>query len=141
MASYPSPAPASRAMLRAGRIFSALAVLFLVFDGVIKVMVIAPVVEGFARLGLPSHLPVTIGLFELGLLAIYLIPSSSVLGALLLTGFLGGATVLHVRVGDPVFSHILFPVYVGLLLWGGLWLRDSRLRALIPLQRQSPAMS
>ena len=127
-------APGSKRVLWAGRILSALAVLFLVFDAVIKVMVIPPVVDAFARLGVPAHLPVTIGILELTLILVYLTPRTSMLGAILLTGFLGGAMMLHLRVGDPLFSHILFPSYIGVMLWGGLFLREGRLRALIPLR-------
>jgi hypothetical protein len=127
--------------LWAGRIAAALAVLFLIFDAVIKLMVITPVVDSFARLGVPAHLPVVIGVLELTLLVLYLVPVTSVLGAILLTGFLGGATMLHVRVGDPLLSHILFPSYIGLLLWAGLWFRDRRLRELIPVRRETAATS
>ncbi|MFY9549722.1 MAG: DoxX family protein [Thermoanaerobaculia bacterium] len=117
-----------------GRVLSALAVLFLIFDGVIKVMVIEPVVEASARLGLPVDVARGIGILELVCVAVYLIPRTSVLGAVLLTGFLGGAIAIHVRIGDPLFSHVLFPAYVGALLWGGLFLREDRLRALLPVR-------
>jgi hypothetical protein len=114
-----------------GRILTAFAVLFLIFDFSIKLAHIQPVTDAFARLGIPDHLAVTIGTLELLCLAIYLLPRTAILGAVLLTGFLGGAIMLHVRVGDPLFSHILFPVYIGALLWVGLYLRDPRLRALL----------
>jgi hypothetical protein len=113
----------------AGRILSGLAVLFLTWDGVIKVMTLAPVVEGFARLGYPVTVAVGIGILELVCLATYVIPRTSVLGAVLLTGFLGGAIATHVRVQDPLLTHTFFPIYIGLLIWGGLLLRDDRLRA------------
>lgn len=122
-------------ILWAGRICTAIAILFLLFDSVIKLMGIAPVVESCTRLGLPGGSATGIGILELVCLAICLIPQTSVLGAFLLTGFLGGATAMHVRIGDPLFSHILFPTYVGILLWAGLWLREPRLRALVPLRR------
>jgi hypothetical protein len=109
---------------------TAIPVLFLVFDFSIKLAHIKPVTDSFAQLGVPDHLAVTIGVLELICLAIYLTPRTSALGAVLLTGFLGGAIMLHVRVGDPLFSHVLFPVYVGALLWIGLYLRDPRLRTL-----------
>lgn len=121
----------SRRRLWAGRIISGLAVLFLLFDSVIKLMNLPPVVQSFARLGYPVGLGPAIGTLELVLIALYLIPRTSVLGAVLLTGYLGGAVATHVRVGDPLFSHVLFPVYVGVMIWGGLYLRDNRLRALI----------
>ena len=115
----------------AGRVVTALPVLFLIFDLAIKIAHIQPVTDAFARLGVPDHLAVTVGVLELVCLLIYLIPQTAVLGAILCTGFLGGAIMLHVRVGDPLFSHILFPVYIGGLLWAGLYLRDPRLRELI----------
>jgi hypothetical protein len=126
--------PASLRAVRIGRVLSTLAVLFLLFDGVIKVLVIAPVVEAFATLGLPAGLAVGVGVLELVLVALYVAPCTSVLGVVLLTGYLGGATVLHVRIGNPLFSHVLFPAYVGVLLWGGLYLREPRLRTLLPLR-------
>src|SRR5882724_5575914 len=120
----------SKKRLWTGRLLSALAVLFLLFDSVIKLMRIAPVVESFTRLGLPVDLAVGIGLLELVCLVVYLIPRTSIPGAILLTGFLGGAVLTHVRIGDPLFSHVLFPVYIGALIWGGLFLRN-RLQALV----------
>ncbi|WP_242343720.1 DoxX family protein [Anaeromyxobacter terrae] len=126
---------ASRKGLWAGRSLSAFAALFLALDGVIKLLVPEPVVESMARLGYPVGLARGIGALELALLAVYLAPRTSVLGAILLTGYLGGAVSTHVRVGDPLVSHVLFPVYVGALLWGGLFLREARLRALVPSRR------
>jgi hypothetical protein len=120
---------ASKRSRWAGRILSGLAVLFLAWDGTIKLMALAPVTEAFIRLGYPLTVATTIGILELFCLALYVIPRTSVLGAVLLTGFLGGAIATHVRVEDPLFSHTLFPIYVSVLIWGGLWLRDGRLRA------------
>ena len=114
-----------------GRIVTALPVLFLIFDLSIKLAHIQPVTDAFAKLGIPDDLAVTIGVLELLCLVVYLIPRTAVLGAILCTGFLGGAIMIHVRIGDPLFSHILFPVYVGGLLWLGLYLRDPRIRTLI----------
>jgi hypothetical protein len=94
----------------------------------------APAVEAFGKLGYPVGLAAGIGILLLVCVALYLVPRTSVLGAILLTGYLGGAVASHVRIGDPWFSHALFPVYVGLLVWGGLYLHDQRLRALIPLR-------
>ena len=122
--------------LWAGRIVTAIPVLFLLFDAAIKFMQIAPVRESFAQLGYPERLAPTIGALALVCLTLYLIPRTSVLGAILLTGYLGGAVATQVRVGNPLLSHILFPTYVALLLWGGLWLRDDRLRLLLPLRTQ-----
>jgi hypothetical protein len=105
-------------------------VLFLLWDGAIKLIALAPVAEAFTRLGYSVSLAVGIGLLELTCLAIYVIPRTSLLGAVLLTGFLGGAVATHVRVEDPLLTHTFFPIYVGALLWGGLLLRDERVRAL-----------
>ena len=110
---------------------SAIAVAFLIFDGVIHIMMPPPVAEGFAKLGWPISLSVPLGIIELACLALYVIPRTSVLGAILLTGYLGGAVAANLRLMLPLFSHVLFPVYVAALLWGGLYLRDERVRALI----------
>ncbi|MET0795591.1 MAG: DoxX family protein [Polyangiaceae bacterium] len=125
----------SKLKFRAGLVLSALPVLFLLFDGVIKLVKIAPVVQSFAQLGYPDGLARGLGLLELLCVALYAIPRSALLGAILLTGFLGGAISTHLRIGDPFFSHTAFPVYVALLLWGGLYLRDGSLRALLPLHK------
>ena len=110
---------------------SGLGVAFLLMDGVMKLFKPAVVREAFARLGYPESEIMGIGVLLLACTALYLIPRMSILGALLLTGYLGGAIATHVRVGDPLFSHVLFPVYVGVMVWGGLFLRDNRLRVLI----------
>lgn len=126
-----NPIPVSGKRLWAGRILSAVPVLFLLVDSVIKLIGIDPVIESFARLGLPESLPLAIGILELVCVVLYVIPRTSILGAILLTGFLGGAIALHLRVADPLFSRVFFPLYVGALLWGGLFLRDRRLTVLI----------
>jgi hypothetical protein len=128
-------APVSSKRLWAGRILSALAVLFLTFDGVIHIMKIAPVVKGFTDLGWSPTLAVPLGIIELVCLALYLIPRTSVLGAVLLTGYLGGAVATNLRVGAPLVSNTFFPIYVAVFLWGGLDLRDNALRALFPVRR------
>ena len=135
MQSTKGTANVSKKRVWAGRILSALAVLFLIFDGVIKLLKIAPVVESFEHLGYPVTLSRGIGTLELLLIAVYLIPQTSILGAILWTGYLGGATASQLRIGEPLLGYVLFPTYVGLLLWGGLFLRDDRLRALIPPRR------
>ena len=127
-------APASIGRLWTGRVLSALGALFMAFDGVIHILRIAPVVEAFAQLGYPLGASRTLGVIELICVALYLWPRTAVFGAILLTGYLGGAIATQVRVGAPLFSTTLFPVYVGLLLWGGLYLRDERLSSLIPLR-------
>jgi len=128
-------APISKRRLWTGRTLSGLAVLFLVFDAVIKFTKIAPVVDSFAQLGYPIGLAPTIGSLALICVVLYVIPRTSVLGAILLTGYLGGAIASQLRIGSPLFSHVLFPVYVAALIWGGLYLRDEQLSALIPVRR------
>ena len=128
-------APLSKGTLWTGRIMSALPALFLFVDGVGKLLKPAPVVEGTVQLGYPESILLGLGIVLLGCTILYVMPRTAILGAILLTGYLGGAVATHVRVGSPLFSHILFPVYVAVLLWGGLYLRDERLRALIPLRR------
>lgn len=113
-----------------GRSLSALAILFLLFDGVIKVLQLAPAVEASAQLGYSAGLTLGLGILELACMVAYLIPRTAPLGAILLTGYLGGAVSTHVRLGSPLFS-IVFPLLLGALLWGGLALRDRRLRALL----------
>lgn len=130
MPSGTHPAGVSTPRLWGGRVASGLAVVFLLFDSVIKLAKIAPVVESFTRLGYPDHLARWIGSVELACIIVYLVPRTSALGAILLTGFLGGAIATHVRVGDPLVSHVFFPLYVAALLWGGLYLRDDQVRAL-----------
>jgi hypothetical protein len=105
---------------------SGLAILFLLFDGGIKLAMPAPVAQSFAKLGYPVSLAPGIGILELVCTLVYLIPRSAVLG---------GAITSHLRVGDPWFTHTLFPIYIGLLVWGGLFLREDRLRVLIPMRR------
>jgi hypothetical protein len=126
------PAPNSKARLWAGRIISTLPALFLLFDGVMKLFKPAPVVEATLKLGYPESTIIPMGIVLLACTILYLIPRTAVLGAILLTGYLGGAVATHVRVGEGWFS-ILFPVIFGILLWGGLYLRDHQLPRLIPL--------
>lgn len=122
----------------AGRILTVLAVAFLLFDSGIKLMRIPPVVEAFGQLGYPVSLAQGIGILELACLAVYLVRPVAIPGAVLMTGYLGGAVATHVRIGDPLFSHVLFPTYIGVLLWAGLFLRDSRLQALFAPQEAQP---
>ena len=105
------------------------------FHDVGKLVKPAPVVEGTVQLGYPESVLLGLGIVLLTCTVLYMIPRTAILGAILLTGYLGGAIATHVRVGSPLFSHTLFPVYVALLIWGGLYLRDDRLRSLIPLRR------
>lgn len=117
-----------------GRVLTAVPVLFLAFDVTIKLMRIQPVVDSFTQLGIPVELARVVGTVELICLVLYCIPRTAVLGATLLTGYLGGAVLTHLRIGSPLLSHTLFPVYLGIMLWGALWLRDLRVRVLIPLR-------
>ena len=124
-------APISKGTLWTGRIMSALIVVLMVMSAVMKLAKPHSVVEGFVHFGfLESHL-VPLGILELVCTVVYVIPRTSILGAILLTGYLGGATAASVRVGEP----FIFPVIAGVLVWGGLFLRDRRLRELIPLRR------
>ncbi len=118
-----------------GRVLSALAVLFLGFDTAIKLVQLPVVGETLAQLGYPSDLGLTIGIVELVCLVLYAVPRTAVLGAILLTAVFGGAIASHIRIASPLFTHILFGVYLGLFVWGGLYLRSARLRDLIPVQR------
>jgi hypothetical protein len=123
--------PVSKTSLWAGRIISALVVLFMLFGAVLKFIKAAPVMQGFASFGYPEGLVLTLGTVEIACTVVYAIPRTSILGAILLTGYLGGATAANVRVGDPTF---FMPVIFGVLVWAGLFLREDRLRALIPLR-------
>lgn len=127
--------------LWAGRALSALAALFLAFDSVGKLLQVEPVVAGTRSLGYPETAVFGLGVTLALCVAAYVIPGTSALGAILLTGYLGGAVATHVRVGSPFLSHVLFPAYIAALVWGGLLLRDPRLRALVPRfgERGAPA--
>jgi DoxX-like family len=124
----------SKGMLWTGRILSGLMALFFVFDGVGHLMKPAPVVEAFARLGYPLSASVGIGVLALVCTAIYVIPRTSTFGAILMTGYLGGAISTHVRAGSTLFETI-FPVILGTLMWAGIYVRDAQLRKLIPVRR------
>lgn len=127
--------PISTTALWTGRILSGLVVLFLLFDGAIKLIPLDIVIETSRQLGVPTNLAMTLGVLTLVGALLYAYPRTSVLGAILLTGYLGGAIYVHVRAGSPLFSHTLFGVYLGILLWGGLWLRDERVRLILPWRR------
>ncbi len=132
MQSENQAAPVSRKMLWTGRVMSAVPALMVLLAAVMKLVKAAPVMEGMARDGFSASLVVPIGILELMCVVVYVIPRTSVLGAILLTGLLGAATVTTLRVGDPTFP---MPVVLGMLAWGGLYLRDSRVRELIPLRK------
>ena len=127
----------SRLRLRTGRVLSGLAVLFLLFDSAGKLLQVQPVIDGTIQLGYSRDIVFSLGVILLSCVVAYVIPRTSVLGAVLLTGYLGGAVATQVRVENPLFSHVLFPTYVAALLWGGLILRDARLRSFLPIRRES----
>ncbi|HEV2298862.1 MAG TPA: DoxX family protein [Candidatus Acidoferrales bacterium] len=135
MSTMAHAAPVSSKALWTGRIISAVLVLFLLFDSVTKLMKAAFVTQAFAQLGYPLRLAPVIGGILLVCIVFYVIPRTSILGAILLTGYLGGATELNLRSGNPWFETII-PVIVGVLIWGALYLRNPHLRALIPLQEK-----
>lgn len=130
---HPS-SPPSRKALWAGRVLTGLAALFLAFDGTFKLFASPEAVQGTTSLGYPASVLLPLGVIQLACLALYLVPRTAVLGAVLWTGYLGGAIATHVRVGNPLFSHTLFPIYVAAFIWGGLWLRDARLRSVLPIR-------
>ena len=130
MSSETSGASSSSKFLWAGRITSAIPVIALLASGLMKLSNAAQVVEGFAKFGYPQKLLLPIGLAEILCTIVYLIPRTSVLGAVLLTGYLGGATATHVRISDVFIP----PIILGIMVWGGLYFRDPRLRALLPLR-------
>jgi hypothetical protein len=134
MLTVTQPASVSKKGLWAGRIISALAVVFLLFDGVTKLMKVRQVMEATAQLGYPESSIAVMGSLLLLCTAVYVIPRTAVLGAILLTGYLGGATAAQVRVSHPLFETV-FPIMFGVLIWAGTVLREERLRMLIPLRR------
>jgi len=121
----------SKKMLWTGRVLSGLAALLILFASIPKLLVLAPMVQGFAQAGFPADKVFTIGVLELACAVIYLIPRTRVLGAILLTGLMGGATATNVRIGNP---SMIITVLIGVLAWGGLFFRDERVRALLPLR-------
>jgi DoxX-like family len=131
-----SRARGSRIATWVGWGLSSLVILFMVFDGGIKLVPLDVAVEATAQLGYPDSATLVRGLGILLLVctALYAIPRTSLLGAILLTGYLGGTVATHLRVGSPIFSHMLFGVYLGIMLWGGLYLRDARVRSLLPFR-------
>jgi len=133
MESTTESAPISKAALRAGRAISGLVVLFMIFDGVTKVMKVPQVIDATIRIGFPVSTVVGVGITLLICVALYVIPPTSVLGAILLTAYFGGATAANIRAGSPLFNTA-FSVSFGILTWLGLYLRERRLQALVPLR-------
>jgi DoxX-like protein len=126
--------PLSKPSRWTGRAISGLVILFLLFDGAVKLVPWPVVTETMDRMGYGSSeaMARSLGVITVVCTILYAIPPTSILGAILLTGYLGGAMASHVRIGSPLFSHILFGFYLGLMVWGGLWLRNRSLRRLIP---------
>ena len=124
--------PASKTMIWMGWLLSALPSLMLLFSGSMKLVKAEDVVKGFEHLGYPEHLALTLGIVEVVCTFVYLIPRTAVLGAILLTGYLGGAIATHARILEMQF---LLPLFLGVLIWGGLFLRDPQVRALIPIRK------
>ena len=122
--------PTPKVQLWTGRVLSGIAVLFLIFDAVIKVINIQPVVDSSMELGLPLDLAPVLGSLMLICLVIYLVPRTAVLGAVLITGYLGGAIAIQARIDAPLFS-LIFPIIIGTMIWAGLYLRDRRLREFV----------
>jgi len=137
MTTIAETAPVSKPARWLGRVLSGLVILFLLFDGAIKLVPWPVVTETMDRIGYGSSesLARTLGVITVACTVLYAIPPTSILGAILLTGYLGGAMASHLRIGSPLFTHTLFGFYLGLMVWGGLWLRDRSLRALIPFRR------
>jgi hypothetical protein len=132
----PATTGPGRGAVRAGWALSVIAILFFLMDGGLKLAYLPIVAETSAQLGWPGDRGTVylLAALLLGSTLLYAIPRTAMLGAVLLTGYLGGAVATHVRVGSPLFSHVLFGVYLGMFVWGGLWLRDSRIRALLPFR-------
>ena len=124
----------SKKSLWAGRILTGLVAAFLGFDAVIHIMKPAPVVEAFAKLGFPIRYAVPLGIIELVCIFLYVIPATSILGAIFLTGYLGGAIAVQLPTGNSLFGEVLFPIYIAVFLWGGIYLRDARLRTMVPVR-------
>ncbi len=120
-----------------GRVLSGFAVLFLLFDSAGKLLQVQAVLEATTQLGYPTGVVFWLGVILLGCVITYVIPRTSVLGALLLTGYLGGAIATQVRIGSPLATHVLFPVYLAAIIWGGLLLREPALRAFLPIVRKN----
>lgn len=124
-----------KALIWVGRVMSGLLVAFMLMDSIIKLILIQPVIDTMTQMGLPVAMARPIGAIELAVTFLYAVPRTSLLGAVLLTAVFGGAITSHWRLDSPLFSHTLFGVYLGVLAWGGLWLRDPRVRAVTPLLR------
>jgi hypothetical protein len=137
MSTIAAETPVSKTARRLGRLLSGLVILFMLFDGAVKLVPWPVVTESMEKIGYGSSetLARSLGVISLVCTVLYAIPPTSFVGAILLTGYLGGAMASHLRVGSPLFTHVLFGFYLGLMVWGGLWLRDRSLRTLLPFRR------
>jgi hypothetical protein len=137
MSTIAETAPVSKPARWLGRVLSGLVIAFMLFDGAIKLVPWPIVTETMEKMGYGSSegFARTLGIITIVCTVLYAVPPTSILGAILLTGYLGGAIASHARIDSPLFSHTLFGLYLGLMVWGGLWLRDRRLRELIPFRR------
>ena len=137
MSTIAEGAPVSRSARRLGRLLSGLVILFMLFDGAVKLVPWPVVTESMEKIGYGSSetLARSLGVISLVCPVLYAIPPTSFVGAILLTGYLGGAMASHLRIGSPLLTHVLFGFYLGLMVWGGLWLRDPDLRRLLPFRR------
>src|SRR3979411_767073 len=140
MSTIAETAAVSRPMLWLGRVLSGLVIVFLLFDGAIKLVPWPVVTETMDRMGYGSSeaMARSLGIITIVCTVLYSVPPTSILGAILLTGYLGGAMASHVRIDSPLFTHTLFGFYLGVMVWGGLWLRDPELRRLIPFRPCTP---
>ena len=127
--------PEQRSRTWPGWLMSGLVIVFMLMDAVMHLTRIPPVVEAFNRLGYPLSAALPMAAVAMVSVLLYAWPRTAILGAILLTGYLGGAVAIHLRVGSNLFGEMLFPVYVGILMWGGLYVRDARVRSLIPIRR------
>lgn len=130
-------ASVSNKMHQVGHVVSGLVIVFLLLDGAMKLVPLAPVTETMEQLGYSTSVGLArmLGLLTIACTLLYAVPKTSVLGAILLTGYLGGAMATHLRAGSPFFTHLFFGFYLGVMVWGGLFLREEKLRTLIPLRR------
>lgn len=125
----------TKAQLWSGRIISGLVIIFLVFDAVVKIVFLRDMPEASQQLGWSTEMATPLGVLLAVCTLLYAFPRTAFLGAILLTGYLGGAVATHMRIASPVFSHVLFGVYLGMAIWGGLYLRSPVLRDLMPWHR------
>jgi len=137
MSTIAQTTPVSAPARLLGRLLSGFAILFMLFDGAVKLVPLSFVTEAMEKIGYGSSetLARTLGLISIVCTVLYAIPPTSFVGAILLTGYLGGAIASHLRIDSPLFTHTLFGFYLGLMVWGGLWLRDKDLRTLLPFRR------